>query len=163
MCICDLCSLARFQSNTIAPVRCTNLSNHGVGEHDVRLRHTFLYDGQCLRIVRAVMRGGECYRLRPVRTARIGIGGDRYGLVPRCRRVGQVDIVSTPIAPRYCGNGHRLGNGPVGVGADGDGLSRSTSSRDGDGGRADGEVSVASGLRDSANDCCGTTAIRRDG
>lgn len=108
------------------------------------------------------MRGCEGYRLRPVRTARVGIGGHQDGLVPRCRRVSQVDVVPTPVSPRYCGNGHRLGDSPVGVGGHGDALRRSTSSRDGDGGRADGEVGVASGLGDGASDGGGRTAIRGD-
>ena len=120
-----------------------------------------LYNGKCPRYCCLPGGHGERDIFRPGRT-RIGIGGDRDGLVPRCRRVSQVDVISTPVTPRYCGNGHRLGDGPVGVGGHGDGLCRSTSRRDGDSGRADGEVGIASGLGEGAGGSSRTATIRSD-
>ena len=132
------------------------------GYDDEVARRRFLHDGQGPRNGRLPGGHGERDILRPGRRTRIGIGGDRYGLVPRCRRVIQLDVISTPVSPRYCGNGHRLGDGPVGVGGHGDGLCRSTSRRDGDSGRADGEVGIASGLGDGAGGSSRTATIRSD-
>ena len=153
----DCGSLAWFQPDPVTPLCRTYLLDGGVCEHNVRFRHPFLIHRQLAYYTPRCERNNLC----PGCVTRVCIGGDGHGLVALRCVAGEVDVVSGPVPPGYGRNSH-LGDRPVGVGGDGDTLSRSTSSRNRDSGRADGEVSVASGLGNRANDGIGTTAIRRN-